>query len=72
MWVGAFSGALRSANDAMTAGMTKHERVRSALRGEAPDRPPYGFWTHLPGIDLDPDRLATQLLRSARATTSIS
>ncbi|MFO1323439.1 MAG: uroporphyrinogen decarboxylase family protein [Burkholderiales bacterium] len=38
--------------------MTKSERVRSALRGEAPDRPPYGFWTHLPGIDLDPERLA--------------
>lgn len=37
--------------------MTKLERVRTALRGEAPDRPPYGFWTHLPGIDLDPRRL---------------
>ena len=42
----------------MTAGMTKLERVQTALRGDAPDRPPYGFWTHLPGIDLDPDRLA--------------
>jgi uroporphyrinogen decarboxylase len=42
----------------MTLGMTKQERVRAALRGEALDRPPYGFWTHLPGIDLDPERLA--------------
>ena len=42
----------------MTAAITKQERVRAALRGEALDRPPYGFWTHLPGIDLDPERLA--------------
>ena len=37
--------------------MTKLERVKAALRGLAIDRPPYGFWTHLPGIDLDPPRL---------------
>lgn len=40
--------------------MEKLERVKAALRGEAPDRPPYAFWTHLPGIDLDPDRLAEE------------
>jgi uroporphyrinogen decarboxylase len=34
--------------------------VRAALRGEAPDRPPYSFWTHLPGIDLDSRRLAEE------------
>jgi uroporphyrinogen decarboxylase len=34
--------------------------VRVALRGEAPDRPPYSFWTHLPGIDLEPQRLARE------------
>ena len=34
--------------------------MRAALRGEAPDRPPYSFWTHLPGIDLDPQRLAQE------------
>lgn len=39
---------------------TKLDRVRAALRGEAPDRPPYSFWTHLPGIDLDPQRLADE------------
>jgi uroporphyrinogen decarboxylase len=38
--------------------MTKLERVRAALAGEAVDRPPYAFWTHLPGIDRDPERLA--------------
>jgi len=38
--------------------MIKIERVRAALRGEALDRPPYGFWTHLPGIDLNPEKLA--------------
>jgi len=36
------------------------ERVEAALRREAVDRPPYGFWTHLPGIDLDPQRLAEE------------
>jgi uroporphyrinogen decarboxylase len=39
---------------------SKTGRVRAALRGEAPDRPPYSFWTHLPGIDLDPRRLAAE------------
>ena len=38
--------------------MDKLERVKAALRSETVDRPPYGFWTHLPGIDLDPQRLA--------------
>ncbi len=40
--------------------MKKIERVRAALTGASLDRPPYGFWTHLPGIDLDPRRLAEQ------------
>lgn len=40
--------------------MDKIERVRAALRCEAVDRPPYSFWTHLPGIDLDPQRLAAE------------
>lgn len=38
--------------------MNKVERVRAALADAAVDRPPYGFWTHLPEIDLDPERLA--------------
>ncbi len=40
--------------------MKKIDRVRAALAGEKLGRPPYGFWTHLPGIDLDPERLATE------------
>lgn len=40
--------------------MTKLDRVKAALRSEAVDRPPYGFWTHLPGIDLHPQRLARE------------
>ena len=38
--------------------MNKLTRVQAALACESVDRPPYGFWTHLPGIDLDPQRLA--------------
>lgn len=38
--------------------MKKIERVRAALAGGAVDRPPYGFWTHLPDIDHDAGRLA--------------
>ena len=40
--------------------MNTLERVQAALRCEAVDRPPYGFWTHMPGIDLDPQRLARE------------
>ena len=40
--------------------MNKSERVRAALSCEAVDRPPYSFWTHLPGIDLDARRLAEE------------
>src|SRR5437868_2115772 len=40
--------------------MDKLNRVQAALRGETVDRPPYGFWTHLPGIDLIPLRLAEE------------
>jgi uroporphyrinogen decarboxylase len=38
--------------------MDKRERVRAALDGQSVDRPPYGFWTHMPGIDLDCERIA--------------
>jgi uroporphyrinogen decarboxylase len=40
--------------------LNKRERIQATLRGEAVDRPPYSFWTHLPGIDLDPQRLAEE------------
>jgi uroporphyrinogen decarboxylase len=42
------------------------ERVQVALRGEAVDRPPYSFWTHFPGIDLDPEALARETIAFAR------
>lgn len=38
--------------------MNKFERIKAALHGEEPDELPYSFWTHLPGIDLDPVGLA--------------
>lgn len=40
--------------------MNKLERIRAALGNDPVDRPPYAFWTHLPGIDLDPQRLAAE------------
>lgn len=40
--------------------MNKTERVQAALRGEALDRPPFSFWTHLPGVDLDWQRIADE------------
>jgi len=38
--------------------MTKKERIMAAIKGETPDTLPYSFWTHLPGIDLNPEELA--------------
>lgn len=40
--------------------MTKKERIRAAVQGKETDSLPYSFWTHLPGIDLDPVRLAEE------------
>lgn len=40
--------------------MNKKERIRAAVRGERPDYLPYSFWSHLPGIDLDPVLLAAE------------
>ncbi len=38
--------------------MNKTERIQAALQGQEVDRIPYSFWSHLPGIDLDAERLA--------------
>lgn len=38
--------------------MNKVERIKAALNGGKPDKLPYAFWTHLPGIDQDPIVLA--------------
>ena len=40
--------------------MNKKERIYAAVRGEKTDRLPYAIWTHLPGIDMDPERLANE------------
>ncbi|MBQ6335393.1 MAG: hypothetical protein IJI46_10020 [Erysipelotrichaceae bacterium] len=40
--------------------MTKKERIYAAVKGEKCDRLPYAIWTHLPGIDMDPVRLAQE------------
>lgn len=34
--------------------MTKTERIRAAIAGQQVDRIPYSLWSHMPGIDLDP------------------
>ncbi len=41
-------------------------RVKAALAREEVDRPPYAFWTHFPGIDLDPYALAKATVSFAR------
>lgn len=45
----------------------REDRIRAALAGEKPDRIPYGFWTHYPGIDMDPDALAEATLDLCRS-----
>lgn len=47
--------------------MTKKERLQAAVNGQRPDTLPYSFWTHLPGIDLDPVRLAQETYDFYRA-----
>lgn len=38
--------------------MTKTERIKAAIEGHTCDELPYAIWSHLPGIDLDPVKLA--------------
>ena len=38
--------------------MTKAERIKAAIEGRQPDSIPYAIWTHLPGVDMDPVKLA--------------
>ncbi|MFQ5839576.1 MAG: uroporphyrinogen decarboxylase family protein [Candidatus Methylomirabilales bacterium] len=42
--------------------MTKAERLRAAIRGEAVDRVPVSFWRHFPDRDADPTALAEALI----------
>jgi uroporphyrinogen decarboxylase len=48
--------------------MTPADLVRRTLAGEATPRPPYGFWTHYPETDLDPEAIARETAAFARAT----
>ena len=48
--------------------MNKLERIQAAIRGEKTDQVPYSFWTHLPGIDLDPEKLAAMTYEIGRAS----
>src|SRR5579884_929842 len=34
------------------------ERVEAAIKGAPVDRPPFGFWLHMPDLDGDPAKLA--------------
>ncbi|MDR3531219.1 MAG: uroporphyrinogen decarboxylase family protein [Rhodopila sp.] len=45
--------------------LSKEERVRRTLASAEVDRPPYSFWSHFPGIDLDPEALAKHTVRFA-------
>jgi len=45
----------------------KEARIRRALASAEVDRPPYSFWTHFPGIDLDPAALVRETVRFATA-----
>lgn len=47
--------------------LSKQERVRRALALAEVDRPPYAFWSHFPGIDLDPEALVRVTLEFAVA-----
>ena len=48
--------------------MTQADLVRATIAGEATPRPAYAFWTHFPGIDLDPDAIARETVAFTRAT----
>jgi len=48
--------------------MSPSELVRATLAGAATPRPPYGFWTHYPGADLDPDAIVRETVAFARAS----
>ncbi|WP_203072835.1 uroporphyrinogen decarboxylase family protein [Falsiroseomonas ponticola] len=48
--------------------MTPADLVRATIAGERTPRPAFSFWTHFPGIDLDPDAIARETVAFTRAT----
>ena len=47
-------------------GMTKHERIQAALRGDPVDRMPVAFWKHWPVDDQDAESMAERALEYQR------
>ena len=43
--------------------MNKIERMRAALEGKSVDRAPYGFWSHFPQVDRDPEALTRTMVQ---------
>ncbi|MEC1523863.1 uroporphyrinogen decarboxylase family protein [Neobacillus niacini] len=43
--------------------LTGSQRIRLVLQGARADRIPYSFWTHLPSVDLEPEKLAAETFR---------
>jgi uroporphyrinogen decarboxylase len=48
--------------------MNSADLIRATLAGEPTARAPFSFWTHFPLTDLDPEALARETIRFARAT----
>ena len=46
--------------------MNAHERMKTVLSGDTPDRPAYALWQHFPGSDRSPERLARATIDFAR------
>ncbi len=38
--------------------MTKTERIKTAIEGGVPDKVPYSIWSHVPGIDMIPEKIS--------------
>ena len=43
--------------------LSKKERILNSVQGKKVDQLPYAIWTHLPGIDMDPEKLAEETYR---------
>ena len=43
--------------------MTKKELIQAVLKGEKTDHIPYSMWSHVPGVDRDPEAIAEETYR---------
>jgi uroporphyrinogen decarboxylase len=46
--------------------ISKRQRIEAIAAGRSPDRPAISFWTHFPGIDLDPAAIARTTVEFAK------